>query len=57
MTITWLRSICYEVTIKSNKNLAKVFLCLSYNMRSEFLKVICNKLNVSYYNTSTNLRN
>ena len=30
ITITWLKSIGYEVPIKSNKNLAKTLFCLSY---------------------------
>ena len=40
--ITWLKSIGYEVPIKSNENLAKALLCLSYNMQNEFYKVTCN---------------
>ena len=42
ITITWLKSIGYEVPIKSNENLAKALLCLPYNMRNEFYKVTCN---------------
>ena len=41
-TITWLKSIGYEVPINSNKNLAKVLLCLPCNMRNEFYNVTCN---------------
>ena len=42
ITITWLKSIGYEVPIKSNENLAKALLCLPCNMRNEFYKVTCN---------------
>ena len=42
ITITWLKSIGYEVPINSNKNLAKVLLRLPCNMRNEFYKVTCN---------------
>ena len=42
ITITWLKSIGYEVPIKSKENLAKALLCLPYNMRNEFYKVTCN---------------
>ena len=42
ITITWLKSVGYEVPIKSNKNLAKALLCLPYNMQNEFCKVTCN---------------
>ena len=42
ITITWLKSIGYEVPIKSNKNLVKDLLCLPYNRRNEFYKVTCN---------------
>ena len=39
ITITWLKSIGYEVQIKSNENSAKARLCLPCNMRNEFYKV------------------
>ena len=42
ITITWLKSIGYEIPIKSNENLAKAFLCLPCNIRNEFYKVTCN---------------
>ena len=42
ITITWLKSIGYEVPIKSNENLAKALLCLPYNMQNEFYKLTCN---------------
>ena len=42
ITIAWLKSIGYEVPIKSNKNLVKALLCLPYNRRNEFYKVTCN---------------
>ena len=42
ITITWLKSIGYEVPRKSNENLDKVLLYLTCNMRNEFYKVTCN---------------
>ena len=42
ITITWLKSIGYEVLIKCNENLVKALLYLLYNMRNEFYKVTCN---------------
>ena len=44
ITITWLKSIGYEVPIKSNENLAKVILCLqyNYNMYNKFYIVTCD---------------
>ena len=42
ITITWLKSLGFEVPIKSNENLAKALLYLPYNMRNEFYKVTCN---------------
>ena len=42
ITITWLKSVGYEVPIKSNENLAKALSCLPCNMRNEFYKVTCN---------------
>ena len=42
ITITWLKSIGYEVPTKSNENLAKALLCLPCNTRDEFYKVTCN---------------
>ena len=41
LIITWLKSIGYEVPIKSNGNLAKADLCLPCNVRNEFYKVTC----------------
>ena len=42
ITITWLKSIRYEVPKKSNENLAKALLCLLCNVWNEFYKVTCN---------------
>ena len=42
ITITWMKSIGYEVPIKSNENLTKALLCLLCNMRNEFYEVISN---------------
>ena len=42
ITITWLKSIGYEVPIKSKENFAKALLCRPCNMRNEFYKITCN---------------
>ena len=42
ITITWLRSIAYNVPIKSSKNLAEALICLPHSIYNEFYKAIRN---------------